>query len=97
MDFTSISDIEKYIGSIMAACRIRAGLSQEKLAELLFISRSSISKLENNNLTPKMDLLMEWSEVTNSKDAVVAMICGKKGVEWLIAKLKEEGYWIENS
>ncbi|TPG68656.1 XRE family transcriptional regulator [Brevibacillus laterosporus] len=96
MDYSS-TDIEKYIGPIMTACRKRAGLSQEKLAELLYISRSSISKLENNNATPNLDLFLEWGKVTNSKDAVVAMFCGKKGVGWLIAKLNEEGYWIESS
>lgn len=92
----STENIREYFGPIMAACRKRAGLSQEQLAEMLFCSRTVITKLENNNTVPKMDLLPAWAEATNSKEALVAFIYGEQGIRWIINKLKLEGHWPED-
>lgn len=88
---------EDYIGSILNACRNKADLSQEKLAELLYCSRSTISKIETNSQKIKFDLFVHWAEVTNSKDVVVAVFCGEKGLQWIMNKLKEEGCGQEDN
>ncbi|MBA2943185.1 helix-turn-helix transcriptional regulator [Paenibacillus sp. CGMCC 1.16610] len=67
-------------GAIMQACRERAGLSQEQLAEKLNRSRSCISKLENDRKVPDAPTLLSWADITNSKDVVVAFFCGMDGL-----------------
>jgi transcriptional regulator with XRE-family HTH domain len=79
----------------MAACRKRAGLSQEQLSELLFCARSNISKIEKNHRAPKMDFMMFWDDATNSRDALVAFFSGEEAIRLLINKLQEEGHWQE--
>lgn len=88
----SIDAISKY-GSILAACRRRAGLTQEELASMLhYESASSISKFENNNASLSVEFALKWSNATNSKDALVALAYGSVGVVAIINKLKSEGF-----
>jgi transcriptional regulator with XRE-family HTH domain len=92
----TMANMAEYVGPIMAACRKRAGLSQEKLGEMLFCTHSVISKHENNHSMPAMNFMMAWAEATNSKDFLVAFIYGDRGgITLLINKLKIEGYWPE--
>lgn len=67
-------------GAIMQACRERAGLSQEKLAELLYVSRSDISKLENEKKKPSFETMMSWLHATGSQEVAVAFFCGMDGI-----------------
>jgi len=67
-------------GAIMQACRERAKLSQDQLAEKLNRSRSCISKYENDAKEPSMNTMLSWMEVTNSKDVLVAFFCGMDGM-----------------
>ncbi|MDB5054033.1 MAG: transcriptional regulator [Bacilli bacterium] len=76
----------------MAACRKRAGLTQEKLAEILHCSRSSLCKIETNNKEVKFDFFVKWAIATNSKDAGLAFVFGEKDVHLLLDQLKEGGY-----
>lgn len=92
----STDNVWEYFGPVMAACRKRAGLSQEKLGELLYCTHSTISKAESNTSKPKMDFVLSWADATNSKDALVAFVYGEDGVRSLINKLKEDGYWPED-
>ncbi len=64
----------------MRACREKAGLSQEKLAELLYRSRSCISKFESNEKKLDLDTVVRWAEVTSTKEIVVAFIYGMDGL-----------------
>jgi transcriptional regulator with XRE-family HTH domain len=89
----STDNVWEYFGPVMAACRKRAGLSQEKLGELLYLTASAISKAETNSSKPKMDFILAWADATNSKDALSAFVYGVDGVRTLINKLKAEGYW----
>lgn len=63
-------------GAVLSACRERAGLSQEKLAEMLDRSRSCISKFEKNHKSPSMETFLIWIEKTNAKDVGVALVSG---------------------
>ncbi|GED72961.1 hypothetical protein BRE01_66630 [Brevibacillus reuszeri] len=47
----------------MEAYRKRAGFTQAKLAEVLNYTPSKISKLENNQLTLKVNFFREWAKV----------------------------------
>ncbi len=67
-------------GSIMQACRERAGLSQEQLAEKLNRSRSDISKFENDNKTPSFPTMMAWLQATGSQEVAVAFFVGMDGM-----------------
>lgn len=67
-------------GAIMQACRERAKLTQEQMAERLNRPRSCISKFENDHKVPDMPTMISWAEVTNSKDVLVAFFCGMDGL-----------------
>lgn len=67
-------------GSIMQAMRERSGLSQEQLAERIHISRSCVSKLENDRKTPDVSTLVAWAQATGATEVVVAFICGMDGL-----------------
>lgn len=47
-------------GEKLKEARKNKGLSQEKVAEILNIARSNISKYENGNLEPTMQTLREF-------------------------------------
>ena len=46
------------IGTKLKAARIAAGLTQEQAAELLGVSRQTMSNWENNNIQPSVDMLV---------------------------------------
>jgi transcriptional regulator with XRE-family HTH domain len=63
-------------GSILQACRTRAGISQERLAELLNKSRSCISKYEQGHKLPDIQTFLAWLDRTNAKDVGYACVSG---------------------
>lgn len=63
-------------GAILKKMRKGADMSQEELAEKLHIARSSISKLETNNLELRASDLWRWAKVTENQDLIAAMILG---------------------
>ncbi|MFD0868807.1 helix-turn-helix domain-containing protein [Paenibacillus residui] len=67
-------------GAIMQACRERAGLTQEQMAELLHRSQSCISKYEKDHKAPDVQTLIQWINITNAKEVFVAFLCGIDGV-----------------
>jgi transcriptional regulator with XRE-family HTH domain len=68
------------LGSIMQACRERAGLSQEEMAEKLNRSRSCISKFENDHKIPDVPTMMRWVDVTSAKEVMIAFMYGADGI-----------------
>jgi transcriptional regulator with XRE-family HTH domain len=64
------------VGAIMQKCREKAGLSQEKMAEMLNRSRSCISKIENNRKVMDVQTFFKWIQVTDAKDVAVSMVYG---------------------
>lgn len=63
-------------GTDLRKMRKEAGMSQEALSEELYIARSSISKLERNQLELKAADLWAWMNVTQSQELVAAMALG---------------------
>lgn len=53
-------------GPVLRESRVKAGLSQEEMSELLHMSRSSISKLENDKADLKAETMLKWSKVIAS-------------------------------
>jgi transcriptional regulator with XRE-family HTH domain len=51
------------LGKAIKKSRVEAGLSQEQLANLIFVSKQSISKYENNKAKPSPELLKKISEI----------------------------------
>ncbi|WP_236338539.1 helix-turn-helix domain-containing protein [Paenibacillus plantiphilus] len=67
-------------GAILQACRERAGLSQEQLAEKLNRSRSCISKIEGDKKTLDAETLIKWTDLTNAREVAVSFFCGMDGL-----------------
>lgn len=51
------------LGEKIKACRQQAGMSQEKVAELLGISRQAVTKWETNKSAPSTDNLFKLAEI----------------------------------
>lgn len=68
------------VGAIMRACRVRAGLSQEELADILYVNQSDISKYENDAKEPPVSLFQQWINNTQSAEVMVAFLCGMDGL-----------------
>lgn len=52
----------KALGELLRICR--GDMSQQELADQLFIDRSLVSKVETGSFTPDEDLVNRWIEVT---------------------------------
>jgi len=63
-------------GSLLKQCRKTAKLSQERLAELLHINQSDVSKLEKNQKSIDLFLFRDWTRVTNQVEAGIAFLYG---------------------
>lgn len=57
--------MEKTVGERIALKRKEVGLSQNKLAEILFVSNKAVSKWESNLSRPSFDLLDKLAETLN--------------------------------
>jgi transcriptional regulator with XRE-family HTH domain len=68
------------LGVIVKALRTRKGWSQEELAENVHMSRSAISKLENDQQTLDVPTLMQLIQVTNAPEVAIAILCGMDGI-----------------
>ncbi|TYS31816.1 helix-turn-helix transcriptional regulator [Bacillus pumilus] len=64
------------MGVVLRKARVQAGISQEKLAEILSRSRSCISKIENDQKVLDVPTYVRWMEATNAKEAMIATLCG---------------------
>ncbi|MEH7392438.1 helix-turn-helix domain-containing protein [Bacillus sp. JJ1474] len=64
------------LGSIFKKTRMLSGLSQEALAEQLYMPRSTISKVENNKMELKISDAIRWFQVTQAPEALAALLCG---------------------
>ncbi|WP_164821349.1 helix-turn-helix domain-containing protein [Paenibacillus koleovorans] len=78
-------------GAIMQACRERAGLSQEQLADKLHRTQACISKYENDHKIPDVPTLVKWAEATGAREVVVAFIYGMDGLTMIQSLLRIAG------
>lgn len=70
-------------GAILKACRVRAGLSQEELADRLYINQSDVSKFENGTKEPTISLFQQWINQTQAQEVMVAYLLGMDGLNIL--------------
>ncbi|MCM3111647.1 helix-turn-helix transcriptional regulator [Lederbergia lenta] len=63
-------------GNILRVTRLIKGFSQEQIAEKVGLSRSAVSRLENNKLELKVADAVRWGQVTQTTEVIAAMICG---------------------
>ncbi len=71
---------EVEFGGVFRALRQRAGLSQEEMAEKLFVNQSDVSKFENDHKTPDLPTFLRIAQVTNAPEVVVAFLYGMDGI-----------------
>ena len=64
------------ISKTLKRLRAEKGITQEQLAEMLFISRQSVSSWENDRTQPDVDMLLKLSEVFSV--SIEELIYGKK-------------------
>lgn len=72
---------EMKFGAILQACRERAALSQEELAEKIDRSRSDISKFENDHKPISMPTFHKWMEATGGETVMIAFMYGIDGLK----------------
>lgn len=72
--------IDLEYGHILKALRIKAGLSQEQMAEKLNRSRSCISKFETNKKVVDLSTFLQWVDVTRCQEVAIAMLYGIDGM-----------------
>lgn len=70
----------KKVGALLRACRERAGLSQEELADRLNRSQSCISKYETDQKIPDIFTFLNWLQVTQAQEVAVAYLLGFDGL-----------------
>lgn len=68
-------------GIVVRAIREKLGWSQEKLAEKLHMSRSSISKIEGNKQTLDVPTLVHLVRISNTPEIATAIIMGMDGIQ----------------
>lgn len=78
------------IGALLQACRERAGLSQEEIADRLHTTQSTISRIERNRQSADLPTIVEWVDTTKSREVAVAYIFGMEGIEIINHILKTE-------
>lgn len=79
------------LGAIMKASRVRAGLSQEEMAERIGYNQSDVSKFETELKMPAIPTFLRWFEVTNAKEVAVAYIMGMDGLSIMQSILQVVG------
>lgn len=63
-------------GSVLRKVRLQSGLSQEELADEIFLSRSAVSRLENNRLKLTVEDAVRWGHATQATEVIAALLCG---------------------
>lgn len=76
------------IGKFLAELRKERGLTQEKLAEKLGISNKTVSRWENGNYMPPVEMLMELSELYGV--SINEILSGKRLERTEVEKAAEE-------
>lgn len=71
------------IGTLMQACRERAELSQEQLADRLHRTQSFVSKVEKGRQTPDFPTVVSWAEETKSQEMIVAYLYRVEGMKFI--------------
>lgn len=68
------------LGALLKACRQKANVSQLEMAANMNRSQSCISKFENDEKVPDAYTLMQWGQLTNSPEVIIAFLYGMDGI-----------------
>lgn len=68
------------LGALLKACRQKANISQFEMAANMNRSQSCISKFENDEKVPDAYTLMQWGQLTNCPEVIVAFLYGMDGI-----------------
>lgn len=67
--------MEKTLGQRMKECRVKKGMTQEVLAEILYTKKSTISEYENDKIDLKYSVL---KEIAKALDTSVSYLTGEQ-------------------
>ena len=67
--------MEKTIGMRIRECRVKKGMTQEALAEILFTEKSTISEYENDKIDLKFSVL---KEIAKALDTSISYLSGEQ-------------------
>ncbi|MGN0002177.1 MAG: helix-turn-helix domain-containing protein [Sphingobacterium composti] len=79
------------VGKMLKEFRIKAGMTQEDIANHLFLPQTSISKMENGNRTIMFDEFLKWITVTKQNKVAVEQLFGKEVAEQALKQFKDLG------
>lgn len=68
------------LGALLKACRQKANVSQLEMATNMNRSQSCISKFENDEKVPDAYTLMQWGQLTNCPEVIIAFLYGMDGI-----------------
>jgi len=71
------------IGALLKACRERAGLTQQELADILMKDVSFISRVENGKQIPDAETYNDWISATNGGLLMYVYVFGDDGTKVL--------------
>jgi transcriptional regulator with XRE-family HTH domain len=76
---TEIKQRRLAFGACIKSLRLKANLSQEKLAQIAEIDRKSVSRIENGHLSPSIDILWAIADALkmDAYEILVPMAHGK--------------------
>lgn len=60
-------------GETLRKMRRNAGLTQQQMADVLYTSRSDISKIEHNKMGIRAEYLLKWCKITNNPETLMAL------------------------
>jgi len=82
------------LGQVLRVCRKKAGLSQERLAELLHMSCTCISKIETGAKEATAKIMIDWVRVTQTQEVLIAYLFGMDGISIIQNILRMTGVAI---
>lgn len=82
-------------GALVKVLRARQGWSQEEFAEKLHMSRSALSRLENDEKTLDVPTLIQMIQVTNTPEIAVAVMLGMDGLQIMQQILPLLGFGLQ--
>ena len=62
-------------GADLKNARLKAGLSQEEMADKIYVSHSTVSRLERGKIELKAKELMRWIQVTQAPELLAVVLC----------------------
>ncbi|RHW33550.1 helix-turn-helix domain-containing protein [Oceanobacillus profundus] len=70
-------------GAILRKMRKGAGMSQESMANALYMSISNVSRLETDLYELKAEILIKWCKITNNPDVLMSLYASAQVVDQL--------------